>query len=63
MATFDPPTTPPSATDRMLTAAVVDAGAPAHPNQINFGWLLRLRWSMIAAQLATILGVPALLGL
>ncbi|MEO7668807.1 MAG: ATP-binding protein, partial [Polyangia bacterium] len=42
---------------------VVDAGAPAHPNQINFGWLLRLRWSMIAAQLATILGVPALLGL
>jgi two-component system sensor histidine kinase RegB len=36
---------------------------PAHPNQINFGWLIRLRWSMIAGQLATILGVRAAFGL
>ena len=36
---------------------------PAHPNQINFGWLIRLRWSMIAGQLATILGVQIGLGL
>jgi len=30
---------------------------PAHPNQINFGWLIRLRWSMIAGQLVALLGV------
>ena len=36
---------------------------PAHPNRINFGWLIRLRWSMIAGQLAAILGVRAVLGL
>lgn len=38
------------------------APAPAHPDQINFGWLIRLRWSMVAGQLATILGVRLLLG-
>ena len=31
--------------------------APAHPNQINFNWLIRLRWATSAGQLATILGV------
>ena len=31
--------------------------SPAHPNRINFGWLVRLRWSMIAGQLLTIVGV------
>lgn len=30
---------------------------PAHPNQINFGWLIRLRWSMIAGQLVALSGV------
>ena len=30
---------------------------PAHPDQINFGWLLRLRYAMAAGQVATILGV------
>ncbi|MBC8132124.1 MAG: sensor histidine kinase, partial [Deltaproteobacteria bacterium] len=30
---------------------------PAHPDQINFGWLIRLRWSMIAGQLAAIVVV------
>ncbi|HEY4187694.1 MAG TPA: ATP-binding protein [Polyangia bacterium] len=36
---------------------------PTHPDQINYGWLIRLRWSMVAGQLATILGVRFLLGL
>lgn len=36
---------------------------PAHPNQINFDWLIRLRWSMIAGQLVTIVGVRVGLGL
>lgn len=36
---------------------------PAHPDEINFGWLIRLRWSMVAGQLATILGVRLLLRL
>jgi two-component system sensor histidine kinase RegB len=36
---------------------------PAHPNQINFGWLIRLRWSMIAGQLVAVLGVRWGLGL
>ena len=35
----------------------------AHPDQINFGWLIRLRWSMIAGQLAAILIVRAVLRL
>jgi two-component system sensor histidine kinase RegB len=37
--------------------------SPAHPNQINFGWLIRLRWSMITGQLVAILGVRMGLGL
>ena len=36
---------------------------PTHPDQINLGWLIRLRWSMAAGQLATILGVRYLLGI
>lgn len=36
---------------------------PAHPDEINYGWLIRLRWSMVAGQLATILGVRLFLGL
>lgn len=36
---------------------------PTHPDQINLGWLIRLRWSMAAGQLATILGVHFLLGI
>ncbi len=36
--------------------------SPAHPNQINFGWLIRLRWSMITGQLVAILGVHVGLG-
>lgn len=36
---------------------------PSHPDQINYGWLIRLRWSMVAGQLATILGVRFVLGL
>jgi len=36
---------------------------PAQPDEINFGWLVRLRWSMVAGQLLTILGVRYLLGL
>ena len=36
---------------------------PAHPDEINFGWLIRLRWSMVTGQLLTILGVRFLLGL
>ena len=35
----------------------------APPDQINYGWLLRLRWSMVAGQLATILGVQWMLGM
>jgi len=35
----------------------------ALPDQINYGWLIRLRWSMVAGQLATILGVQWLLGM
>lgn len=35
----------------------------ALPDQINYGWLIRLRWSMVAGQLATILGVQWMLGL
>jgi two-component system sensor histidine kinase RegB len=34
----------------------------ALPDQINYGWLIRLRWSMVAGQLATILGVQWMLG-
>jgi two-component system sensor histidine kinase RegB len=30
---------------------------PAHPNRINFAWLVRLRWSTIAGQLVTIAAV------
>jgi two-component system sensor histidine kinase RegB len=30
---------------------------PEHPNRINFGWLLRLRGSMIAGQVIVIVGV------
>jgi two-component system, sensor histidine kinase RegB len=37
--------------------------ALAHPNQINFGWLIRLRWSMITGQLVVVLGVRFGLGL
>jgi len=33
------------------------------PDQINYGWLIRLRWSMVAGQLLTILGVRWGLGL
>ena len=36
---------------------------PAHPNQINFGWLIWLRWSMIAGQLVALLGVRIGLGI
>src|SRR5438128_2176078 len=36
---------------------------PAPPDEINFGWLVRLRWSMVAGQLLTIVGVRYLLGL
>ena len=36
---------------------------PARPDQINFGWLLRLRYAMAAGQLATIFGVHFGLGL
>lgn len=36
---------------------------PAHPAQINFGWLIRLRWSMIAGQLLALLGARVGLGL
>jgi len=39
------------------------AADPAQPDEINFGWLVRLRWSMAAGQLLTILGVRYLLGL
>ena len=35
----------------------------ALPDQINYGWLIRLRWSMVAGQLVTILGVQFLLGM
>lgn len=35
----------------------------AQQDQINYGWLIRLRWSMVAGQLATILGVRFLLGM
>ncbi|HET6279785.1 MAG TPA: ATP-binding protein [Polyangia bacterium] len=37
--------------------------SPAHPNQINFNWLIRLRWATSAGQLATILGVRYGMGL
>jgi len=33
------------------------------PDQINYGWLLRLRWSMVAGQLVTILAVQWWLGM
>ena len=46
--------------DRRQDVVRVD---PAHPDEINFGWLIRLRWSMVAGQLVTILGVRLLLGL
>ena len=36
---------------------------PSHPDQINYGWLIRLRWSMVVGQLAAIVGVRFLLGL
>ena len=35
----------------------------APPDQINYGWLIRLRWSMVAGQLITILGVQWMLGM
>ncbi|MES1172501.1 MAG: ATP-binding protein [Bacteroidota bacterium] len=41
----------------------VGAFLPAHPNQINLGWLIRLRWWMIAGQLVAILGVRLAMGL
>ena len=36
---------------------------PEQPNRINFGWLLRLRWSMITGQLLVVLGVRMVLHL
>lgn len=35
--------------------------SPEPPNRILLGWLIRLRWSMIAGQLALVLGVPLVL--
>jgi two-component system sensor histidine kinase RegB len=39
------------------------AGSPQHPNRINFGWLLRLRGSMVAGQFLAIIGARLGLGL
>jgi two-component system sensor histidine kinase RegB len=38
------------------------AGSPQHPNRINFGWLLRLRGSMVAGQFLAIVGARLALG-
>ena len=43
-------------------ASPVDRGIPDR-NGLNFSWLMKLRWSSIAGQIATILGVYWLLGI
>jgi two-component system sensor histidine kinase RegB len=40
-----------------MTIRSKTATIPDHPNRINFGWLLRLRWAMSAGQLVAMGGV------
>jgi two-component system sensor histidine kinase RegB len=40
-----------------MTPVPKPSATPDHPNRINFGWLLRLRWAMCAGQLVALGGV------